>query len=396
MNKHRDGSSRNPHRFRRRTFLQGLAAGTLIPASLSAESKTTPRTPTAVRVCKRYDYALIRRTLGGMFDRIGDVRKLVKGKHVTVKTNLVNTPRQTVSGLPISLTTIAHPTVALALGSLLVEYGAKHVTFCDQLPFVEEDNEAFEKYGYKIEDFRDAMENRVRFENTRNLGRYPRYDIVKVPGGGILASAWEVNQAYTKTDVLVTLGKMKSHVSGGVTLGMKNLFGIPPSSLYGDDLENTPDENAKAYRSRTMHNCTRKPFTSIDTFLGKSVEGDHGYNVPRFIVDLNAAFPTELTVIDGISTISNAEGAWMGTLVEVCRPNLLVAGLNPVCTDAVAASAMGFDPDAPDKSQPFPNGTNYLALSRKLGLGENRIKHLDIVGDPIEKVRYHFPPTYER
>ncbi len=395
MNAFSKDTARNSFSFSRRAFLRGMAAAALVPELALAEPKTIPRTPTALRVCKQYDYVLIRRTLGEMFDSLGTVRKLVKNKHVTVKTNLVNAPSQTVSGLPITLTTIAHPTVALAVGSLLVEYGAKQVIFCDQLPFVVEDNEAFEKYGYKIKEFQDAMDGRVRFENTRNLGRYNKYDLVKVPGG-TLVSGWEVNQAYTKTDVLMSLGKMKSHVSGGVTLGMKNLFGIPPSSLYGDDLKDGPDESASGYRGETMHNCTRKPFTSVDTFKGKSIEGDHGYNVPRFIVDLNIAFPVELTVLDGISTISNAEGAWMGALVEVCRPNLLVAGLNPVCTDSVAASAMGFDPDAPDESQPFANGTNYLALSRKIGLGENRIENLDIVGDPIERIRYHFPPTYER
>jgi hypothetical protein len=284
----------------------------------------------------------------------------------------------------------------MALGSLLVEYGARTVTFCDQLPFVPLGDEAFAGYGFKIKDFNDAMGGRARFDNTRNRGRHRDYAWVKVPGGGELASAWEVNQAYVKTDVLVSLAKLKSHVSGGVTSGMKNLFGLPPSSLYGDDLTDHPDENAIGYRNKAMHNCVRKPFTSGTSFTGRSVEGDHGHNVPRFIVDLAAAFPIELVVIDSISTIQSAEGWWLGSMVTVTRPGLLIAGRNPVCTDAVAAAVMGFNPDALDRAFPFINGANYLAMARQRGLGENRLERLDVVGLGLEAARFEFQPTYQR
>ena len=118
--------------------------------------------------------------------------------------------------------------------------------------------------------------------------------------------------------------------------------------------------------------------------------------MPQFIVDLNAAFPVELTIIDGISTISNAEGTWNGSLVEVCRPNLLIVGRNPVCTDSVGAAVMGFDPDAADRTPPFANGINCLKLARNMGLGENRLSMLDVVGVPIETACYNFQPTYQR
>jgi uncharacterized protein (DUF362 family) len=246
-----------------------------------------------------------------------------------------------------------------------------------------------------LRDFRAAMKDRVSFENTRNLGRHKRYASVKVPGGGELAPAWEVNPTYVETDVLVSLGKLKSHVSAGVTGGMKNLFGVPPSSLYGDDLGEHPDEQAVGYRSKTMHDCTRRPLTAA-AFHGRTVEGDHGFNVPRFIVDLSAALPVHLVVIDGISTIQTAEGWWNGSMVSVTRPGLLIAGLNPVCTDAVAAAAMGFDPDASDRTAPFVNGTNYLALARRKGLGENRIRHLEVAGLDLKQARFEYQPTYQR
>jgi uncharacterized protein (DUF362 family) len=387
----------------RRDFLKTAAAGTvlapMVGGALAAPqpdaSAAPPRALTSIGFCKSYELAAVRRTLGRILEELGDVRQLVRGRQVTIKVNLVNTSEEDVAGVPLWLTVTVHPTVALALGSLLVDYGARQVVFCDQLPFRSPDEQAFLGYGFNLQEFNSAMNGRASFENTRNRGRWRDYATVKVPGGGELASAWEVSPTYVKTDVLVSLGKLKSHVSGGITGGMKNLFGVPPSSLYGDDLEDHPDENAIGYRSRSMHECSRRPFTAA-AFSGKAVTADHGFNVPRFIVDLAAAFPIHLVVIDGISTIQTAEGWWNGSMVSVTRPGLLIAGRNPVCTDAVAAAVMGFDPEAPDRTLPFVNGTNYLALARHRGLGENRLKLLEVAGTGLEAARFEYQPTYRR
>lgn len=383
----------------RREFLLATAAPPLaIPVSLAAAETrpVAPKAPVSLRLCPRYDFAAVRRQLGLMFDELGGVRELVRRKHVTVKVNLVNSSAQDLAGIPLPLTVTVHPTVALALGTLLVDYGARSVTYCDQLPFRTPDSEAFSGYGFSLDAFQSALNGRARFENTRNLGRHGSYAWVKVPGDGELATAWEVNRTYVDTDVLVSLAKLKSHVSGGFTAGMKNLYGLPPSSLYGDDLDTEPDENAVDYRAKTMHDCTHLPLTSTASFTGRSVRGEHGFNVPRFIVDLNAAFPIDLVVIDAISTIQSAEGWWLGSMVRATRPGLLIAGRNPVCTDAAAAAAMGFDPSAPDHTWPFVNGTNYLALARRKGLGENRLSQLDIGGVGLDRARFGFQPTYRR
>jgi len=286
--------------------------------------------------------------------------------------------------------------VALALGSLLVDYGARRINFCDQLPFKELGPEPFAGYGFDFALFSQEMDGKVRFVNTRNKGSHCEYSFVRVPGSGEIAGAWEVNPVYVETDVLVSLAKLKSHVAAGVSLGMKNLFGVPPSSLYGDDLVDHPDESAVGYRNATMHRCDRQPFTSVTTFTGQSVLGDHGYNVPCLIVDLNAAFPIDLVVIDGISAIQTAEGWWNGSMVSVCSPGLLIAGRNAVCTDSVATAIMGFDPDAPDRTHPFVNGINYLAMARRKGFGENRISELEIGGIGLKKARFEYMPTYQR
>ncbi len=385
--------------FLRQTALAAAAASSgfiTSRSSIAEEEKPVPRAPSTVRFCKRYDYPEIRRTLASMFDELGTVRKLVKNKYVTVKVNLVNVATEHVHGLPVEMTVVTHPKVALAVASLLAEYGAKEIRFCDQLPYRDPDNEAFGKYGYEMNEFQQETEGRARFVNTRNRGEYKDYELVKVPQGGFIANAWEVNRTYTETDVLVSLGKLKSHVSGGITLGLKNLFGLPPSSLYGNDLEDEPDEDAIGYRGKTMHSCERKPLTSVETFVGKTVEGDHGYNVPHCIADLSMAFPPSLTVIDGICTIQSAEGWWLRSMVNVAHPGLLLAGTNPVSTDAAGALIMGFNPEAEHRTHPFANGFNYLNLLREKGLGDNRVANLEIGGIGLEKARFHFLPTYER
>lgn len=385
-------------RYSRRSFLRTTAAAAAFVStySFAQQDVSIPKKPVTVQVCKRYHYPQVRQTIANMFDELGDVRSLVKNKFVTAKLNLVNTSKKTVGGVPVELCVTTHPTIALAVGSLLVEYGAKKVTFCDQLPFEETGYPSFAGYGYDENEFNQEMDGKVAFVNTRNLGSYKSYDLVKVPHNPFLAKAWEVNKTYTERDVFISIGKLKSHVSGGVTMGMKNLFGVPPSSLYGDDLEGEPDEGATGYRSGTMHNCDKKPLTSVSSFTGQSRDGEHGYNVPRFIVDLNNAFPVDLVVVDAISTIHSAEGWWLGSMVNVTSPGLLIAGRNPVCTDAASAAIMGYDPDAGDFEQPFANGSNYLALARKIGLGENRLSELEIGGIGLEKARFNFQPTYQR
>ncbi len=389
----------------RRAFLE-CVAGTTAAAVVASSARTwgsevpavegsAPRAVTSIGLCKRYDYAEVRRALGRMLDEIGGVRRLVRRRHVVVKLNLVNTSAEDLGGVPLWLTVTTHPVVAMALGSLLVESGARRVTFCDQLPFRALDEAAFAGYGYDLRAFQQALDGRARFENTRNRGRHRQYAWVRVPKGE-LASAWEVNRTYVDTDVLVSLGKLKSHVSAGVTGGMKNLFGVPPSSLYSEELKDEPDEEATGYRGRTLHSCESQPFTSAVSVTGRSVQGDHGYNVPRFIVDLAAAFPIDLVVIDGISTIQTAEGWWIGSMVTVTRPGVLIAGRNAVCTDAVAAAVMGFNPDAPNRTLPFTNGDNHLALARRRGLGENRLDRLDIAGVGLDAARFEFHPTYQR
>jgi len=107
------------------------------------------------------------------------------------------------------------------------------------------------------------------------------------------------------SDFVISLAKMKTHHRSAVTLGMKNLFGCAPGSVYGF------------------------PKTRL-----------HYAGTARTIADLAAAIRPSLTVIDGVVAM---EG--MGPLDgEPRHMGVIVAGENVAATDYVAARMMGFEP----------------------------------------------------
>jgi len=67
--------------------------------------------------------------------------------------------------------------------------------------------------------------------------------------------------------------------------------------------------------------------------------------VPRIVVDVCAARPIHLAIIDGITSMSGGEGPWCKDAAEIkfTQPGVLIAGLNPVSTDVVATAVMGYD-----------------------------------------------------
>ena len=88
--------------------------------------------------------------------------------------------------------------------------------------------------------------------------------------------------------------------------------------------------------------------------------------MPRIVADLVAARPIHLAIIDGIKTMSGGEGPWIAG-GHVVSPRVLVAGTNPVTTDAVATAAMGFDPMADRGQAPFTTATTPCGWPRRPG-----------------------------
>lgn len=230
-----------------------------------------------------------------------------------------------------------------------------------------------------------AFKTPVEFEDTRNLGKAKRYHKVEVPGGGSLFPAYELNHSYVDCDVYVSLAKLKNHATAGVTLGMKNNFGVTPIALYG---QHDPDERSTSARVAIFHEGRLRPSDGLPQELHPDSPRRPSYRVPRHIVDAASIRPIDLVIIDGIETMSGGEGPWIKGLA-VQEPGLLLAGRNPVCTDSVATAVMGYDPMAAPGTGPFP-GDNHLAMAAALGLGTNDPAAMEVVGLSLKEARHPF------
>src|SRR5262249_35586405 len=127
----------------------------------------------------------------------------------------------------------------------------------------------------------------VEFENTNALGKGKQYHRFKVPGGGLVFPSWELNHAYQDTDVFMSMAKLKNHATCGITLARKNIFGITPAAIYGDDAgEKEPNENPTKGRADVCHSGKRQPAAPALAELDPQSSRSPGYRMPRIVAEL--------------------------------------------------------------------------------------------------------------
>ncbi|QVL32791.1 DUF362 domain-containing protein [Telmatocola sphagniphila] len=153
----------------------------------------------------------------------------------------------------------------------------------------------------------------------------------------------------TSADVLISLPKLKMHHWAGVTLSLKNLFGILPGQCYG------------------------WPKNEL-----------HWRGIPNSVVDIALTQTPQLAIVDGIWGMEGdgpiyGTGRFMGALI---MSNDLLA------LDATCARMIGLPPErAP---------VLMLAAMKKLG----RLSEAEIfqIGEPLDKFRaeWKWPPRIER
>ncbi|KAA6461980.1 DUF362 domain-containing protein [Acidobacteria bacterium AB60] len=378
----------------RRRFLGavGMAAGATLSQPLWSKAlSATSRV--AIGVCPEYDRR-VSDVLTTMFDQLGGLQKLVNGKTVAIKLNLTGPPSEKLSGLPNQMTHWVHPQVIGALVSLLGNAGARRIRLLESAPAGTKPLEEFMiSAGWEPKDFARAAA-RVEFENTNFLGSGKEYARFMVPGGGLMYAGYDLNHSYRDTDVFISLAKLKEHPTAGVTLSMKNCFGITPSTIYSDQApEDEPAIVPVGFRG-PMHSGSRVPPKSAPQPVAESK--DPGFRVPRITADLVASRPIDLAIIDGIYTMTAGElpyrsdqnKSWVN---QAIHPGVLIAGLNCVSTDAVATAVMGFDPMVDRGTPPFEKCDSTLALAEHLGVGTRDLSRIEVAGTPISKVRYRFP-----
>ena len=357
------------HNFDRRQFLKGAAAvvgastlGLYWPGRLFA--KDAPTSPVSIGLCKTYEKDAVLKQLDTMMDQLGGLKKLVAGKTVAVKVNMTGNPKDKVLDVEAGRTFQIHPTMALAVAVLLDKAGAKRVRFLESTG----QTDPFEKYlegaGWDLKAM-SALKTKIEFEDTRNLGNGKKYVEVKVPWGGNLFPAYHLNHSYVDCDFYISLAKLKNHFEAGVTLSIKNSFGISPPSIYG---QHEHDEQSKKNRVEILHLGNVGPADGVPQELDPKTPRRRSYRVPRYTIDTLGIRPIDLAIIDGIESMSAGEGPWNKDL-QLQKPGVLLAGCNAVCTDAISTSLMGYDPMSKPATGPFP-GDNHIAMGGGVGPGD--------------------------
>ncbi len=355
----------------RREFIQGVGlvgAGLALAACQPAKTVTTTSSTansTTVGITKaaNYDPKLIRQQLVKLLDSIGGISDvLAHGNRVAIKTNLTGgTSTKPLPGISEIESYLTHPEIVGAMVELLRDAGAKDVFVVEAVY----EKESWPVYGY------EAMAKKLGVTLIDLNYADPYKDFIKASPGSdpFIYDAFTFNPILSEIDAFVSISKMKCHNSLGVTHSMKNLVGLVPYRFY---TMNAGDQ----YRSG---------------FHGSASEMKN--RLPSVVMDLNRARPVNLSIIDGIMSTEGGEGPWITALTPI-QPGIMLAGKNPVATDAVATAAMGFDPTSDYPDEPFVNGHNHLNMAAKLGLGTNRLEEITVVGSKIDDVKVQFKASY--
>jgi uncharacterized protein (DUF362 family) len=156
---------------------------------------------------------------------------------------------------------------------------------------------------------------------------------IKIPNGECLKDI-TVPRIVTES-AIISAAKMKTHMATKVTLGMKNMFGL------------LPDKLKFKY---------------------------HAKGISKVVVDINSVLKPNLTIIDGFVAMEG-KGPTNGTPVKM---GLIIAGKDPVATDATGSRAMGID----------PREISHIRSAHQKGLGN--IDNIEIVGSKLDDVKRVF------
>lgn len=173
-------------------------------------------------------------------------------------------------------------------------------------------------------------------------------DLVETPlkGGYSAIPTLFAPRTVVDADYFVSMPKLKAHHWAGVSLSMKNLFGIVPGSRYG---------------------------------WPKNILHWHG--IPLSILALYATFRPHLALVDGIVGMEG-DGPIFG---DARNTGVVVMGMDCAAVDATCSRIMGIDPTTPD----------HVRLAGAWGLGNINAERIEVRGASIAEVRqvYRLPPT---
>jgi uncharacterized protein (DUF362 family) len=177
---------------------------------------------------------------------------------------------------------------------------------------------------------------------------------VDVPGGGLMFERYPVGAPWLECDELVDVQKIKNHNFMGITLCLKNLFGLMPL---------LPKGRPRHY----YHHLVRMPY---------------------MLADLGRIYNPALNILDGI--VTQAGGEWgPGDHPRIC--NTLVAGDQVVATDACGAYLMGHDPTQDWLTPPYYRDRNSLRIAAENGFGTVNLDEIDFESEVQSPIGHFFP-----
>jgi uncharacterized protein (DUF362 family) len=162
----------------------------------------------------------------------------------------------------------------------------------------------------------------------------------RVPGGGLMFDTYPLPRRAVEADELISVQKLKNHAFMGITLCMKNLFGL---------MKMQPEGRPRAY----YHHLVRMPY---------------------MLADLGRIFKPALNILDGL--VCQAGEEW-GKGEHPRTPDTLIAGDHVIATDAVGAHLMGHDPQSDWLTEPFHRDRNALLCAAEGGFGTVNLDEID-------------------
>ena len=292
-----------------------------------------------------------------------------------------------------------HPKVVGAVTAVLCQLGAKRIRILESAGGRRPDAKLEDKLlqgGWDVAAIRNAAPL-VEFEDTNGLGFGKQYSTFKVKSKPYIFPAFQLNHSYEDCDFFVSLGKAKGHEEMGVTMSIKNMFGVTPTALYGG-------------RERIFH------YGQVQAPSGAPAEMDpqsnryEGWRLPRILVDIIGARPIDLAINDAIISTVGGEGPWVLGARPI-KPGFLVVGRNSVNTDAVTMATMGYNPRAGRHEAPyrlykgptnhpkeqltpadegFQYADNMMLLGEAVGIGSADLDKIDVRGVPIKDAMFEF------
>ena len=223
---------------------------------------------------------------------------------------------------------------------------------------------------YKMYDGTDPEETGTLIPIFREFGvefidgTLPPYKTYPVPGGGQMFSQYLLPQRAMEVDEFISVGKMKNHGFMGITLSLKNLFGLMPGE---------PEGNTRTY----YHHLVRMPY---------------------MLADMGRLFNPALCIVDGL--IGQAGMEWgNGDEKGPGRvANTLVAGNHTIATDACTAHLMGHDPQSDWLTPPFHRDRNSLLVAAEAGFGTVDLNEIDFESEvtrPLNDFFSHITDSQE-